>query len=108
MTAVGRHYGSEVSLYSIWNEPNHPAFLLPQFNANGTPASPRIYRGLFEAAYAYHMAGHADKEGEMWKQLRERSDTVKVGPESRPVESLKAQIAADCGQARVLFGHLSL
>ncbi len=51
MTAVGRHYGSQVSLYSIWNEPNHPAFLLPQFNANGTPASPRIYRGLFQAGY---------------------------------------------------------
>jgi hypothetical protein len=52
MTAVGKHYGSEVSLYSIWNEPNHPAFLLPQFNSNGTPASPRIYRGLFQAGYA--------------------------------------------------------
>ncbi|HTA15210.1 MAG TPA: hypothetical protein VK781_10190 [Solirubrobacteraceae bacterium] len=51
MTAVGRHYGSEVSLYAIWNEPNHPAFLLPQFNRNGTPASPRIYRGLFQAGY---------------------------------------------------------
>jgi hypothetical protein len=52
MTAVARHYGSEVSLYSIWNEPNHPAFLLPQWNSNGTPASPRIYRGLYQAAYA--------------------------------------------------------
>jgi hypothetical protein len=52
MTAVGRHFGSEVSLYSIWNEPNHPAFLLPQFNSNGTPASPRIYRGLYQAGYA--------------------------------------------------------
>src|SRR5271165_383136 len=52
MTAVARHYGSEVSTYSIWNEPNHPAFLLPQFNANGTPASPRIYRGLYQAGYA--------------------------------------------------------
>ena len=51
MTAVARHYGSEVSLYSIWNEPNHPAFLLPQWNSNGTPASPRIYRGLFQAGY---------------------------------------------------------
>ena len=51
MTAVGRHYGSKVSLFSIWNEPNHPAFLLPQWNKNGTPASPRIYRGLFQAAY---------------------------------------------------------
>jgi hypothetical protein len=52
MTAVARHFGSKVSFYSIWNEPNHPAFLLPQFNANGSPASPRIYRGLFQAGYA--------------------------------------------------------
>ncbi len=51
MTAVGRHYGSLVT-YSIWNEPNHPAFLMPQWNSNGTPASPRIYRGLYQAAYA--------------------------------------------------------
>jgi hypothetical protein len=51
MTAVGKHYGSEVSLYAIWNEPDHPAFLQPQFNSNGTPASPRIYRGLFQAGY---------------------------------------------------------
>jgi len=52
MTAVARHYGSEVSAYAIWNEPNHPAFLLPQFYSNGTPASPRIYRGLYQAGYA--------------------------------------------------------
>jgi len=52
MTAVAREFGSEVSVYSIWNEPNHPAFLQPQFNANGTPASGRIYRGLYEAGYA--------------------------------------------------------
>jgi hypothetical protein len=52
MTAVALHYGSEVSLYSIWNEPNEPAYLLPQFNANGTPASGRIYRGLYQAGYA--------------------------------------------------------
>jgi hypothetical protein len=50
-TAVGRHYGSQVSLWAIWNEPNVPGWLAPQFNANGTPASPRIYRGLFEAGY---------------------------------------------------------
>ncbi len=51
MTAVGRHFGSEVSVYSIWNEPNHPAFLQPQWNTNGTPASPRIYRALYQAGY---------------------------------------------------------
>jgi hypothetical protein len=52
MTAVAREFGSEVSVYSIWNEPNHPAFLMPQWNSNGTPASPRIYRGLYQAGYA--------------------------------------------------------
>jgi hypothetical protein len=57
MTAVARHYGTEVSIYSIWNEPNHPAFLLPQWNSNGTPASPRIYRGLYQAGYAGLQAG---------------------------------------------------
>jgi len=51
MTAVARHYGKEVTLYSIWNEANHPAFLRPQFNANGTPASPKIYRSLYQAGY---------------------------------------------------------
>jgi hypothetical protein len=52
MTAVGRHYGSQVSAFAIWNEANHPAFLRPQWNRNGTPASPRIYRGLYQAGYA--------------------------------------------------------
>ncbi len=51
MTAVGKHYGAEASLFAIWNEANHPAFLLPQFNSRGKPESPRIYRGLFEAGY---------------------------------------------------------
>ncbi len=51
MTAVGREFGSQVSVFAIWNEPNHPAFLLPQWNSNGTPASPRIYRALYQFGY---------------------------------------------------------
>lgn len=51
MTAVGRHYNSEVSLYAIWNEPNHPDFLMPQF-VRRSAASPRIYRELFQAGYS--------------------------------------------------------
>ncbi len=50
MTAVGRHYGRQVKLISIWNEPNEPQFLQPQFDSRGTPVSPRIYRGLYQAA----------------------------------------------------------
>ncbi len=52
MTAVGLHYGSEVALFAIWNEPNDIASLQPQFSANGSPVSPRIYRGLFQEGYA--------------------------------------------------------
>ena len=47
-TAVGRRYGDRVGLWSIWNEPNHPQFLLPQYKKK-QPASPRIYRKLFLA-----------------------------------------------------------
>jgi hypothetical protein len=52
MTAVGRHFGTDVELFSIWNEPNHHEFLAPQFDRNGSPASPRIYRSLYQAGYA--------------------------------------------------------
>jgi hypothetical protein len=52
MTAVGRHYVGLVSLWAIWNEPNIAGWLMPQWNSNGTPASPRIYRGLWQAGYA--------------------------------------------------------
>jgi hypothetical protein len=50
MTAVARHYGTKVARWSIWNEPNQPQFLLPQYSeAKHTPLSPRIYRNLFLA-----------------------------------------------------------
>ena len=49
MTAVGRQFGSRISLWSIWNEPNHPQFLGPQYR-RGRPYSPRLYRRLFWAA----------------------------------------------------------
>jgi hypothetical protein len=51
MTAVGRHYGPQVNLFAIWNEPNHPDFLQPQF-VKGVATSPRIYRALFQDGYA--------------------------------------------------------
>jgi hypothetical protein len=57
MTAVARHYGSQVSLYSIWNEPNEPAYLMPQWSSSGKPLSGYIYRGLYQAGYAGLQAG---------------------------------------------------
>lgn len=43
-----------VDLYTIWNEPNHPGFLLPQWRREDgryVPASPDIYREMVYAAY---------------------------------------------------------
>ena len=40
-----------MSTWSIWNEPNQPQFLKPQYK-NGKPYSPKLYRKLYQAAYA--------------------------------------------------------
>ncbi len=41
-----------VDEFVLWNEPNHQALLLPQWQADGTtPASPGVYRAMVRAAY---------------------------------------------------------
>jgi Cellulase (glycosyl hydrolase family 5) len=50
-TAAGRRYGDRVAIWSIWNEPNQPQFLRPQFR-DGRAASPALYRKLFQRAEA--------------------------------------------------------
>lgn len=51
MTAVARHYGNQVNTYAIWNEPNQPEFLRPQFGPKGEGIAPLIYRGLYQSGY---------------------------------------------------------
>jgi hypothetical protein len=48
-TAVGRKYGAQVATWAIWNEPNQPQFLRPQFARGGKAISPTIYRKLYQA-----------------------------------------------------------
>ncbi len=53
VTAVGRRYRDTVDMWSVWNEPNHPDFLLPQYRgqrSNREAVSPGLYRRLFQAA----------------------------------------------------------
>lgn len=57
VTALARHYGTKVDLWSIWNEPNQPQFLKPQYDSKHRPASPRIYRALYRAALKGFAAG---------------------------------------------------
>lgn len=50
VTAVGKRYRDQVSYWAVWNEPNHPDFLGPQYSAGKKPVSPGIYRKLVQAA----------------------------------------------------------
>ncbi|MGZ4268047.1 MAG: cellulase family glycosylhydrolase [Solirubrobacteraceae bacterium] len=60
MTAVGRRYGAQITHWAIWNEPNHPDFLRPQYSGHKTPVSPGIYRRLVQAAdRGLRASGHA-------------------------------------------------
>ena len=93
VTAAARRYGDQVDTWSIWNEPNHPQFLRPQFARGGRPVSGPIYRGLFQAATrALDKAGQDD-------------DTVLMGETaprgtSRVVAPLTFLRAALCLDAR--------
>jgi hypothetical protein len=65
--AVATRYGDRVNLWSIWNEPNHPGFLGPQYTGKGSarrPHTPRLYRKLYVAGeHAIHgvRGGSSDK-----------------------------------------------
>ena len=55
MIAAGRKFRGSVRYWAVWNEPNHPQFLKPQFTGRGRrrhAASPGIYRKLVRAARA--------------------------------------------------------
>jgi hypothetical protein len=43
--AAAEHFAGRVDRYSIWNEPNYPAWIAPKGSA------PKIYRALYEAGY---------------------------------------------------------
>lgn len=52
---LGRHYGAQVDAWSVWNEPNHPQFLLPQFTKRGGSreyTAAKLYRQLFQQGEA--------------------------------------------------------
>ena len=61
VTAASRRYGEQVGQWAVLNEPNHPDFLLPQYDSKKRPKSPGIYRKLFQAAdRALRSTGNGD------------------------------------------------
>jgi hypothetical protein len=81
MTALGKHYGSQVNTWAIWNEPNHPQFLDPQYSAKGhVPLSPGIYRQLFLAAWRGLRAANNGRDRLLMGETAPRGTGKDVAP----------------------------
>ena len=96
--AVATRYGDRIDLWSVWNEPNHPEFLRPQYR-DGSPASPRIYRKLYQAAEG---AIHGVPGGARDKVLF--GETAPIG-NANLVSPLAFLRAATCLNARYRKAH---
>ncbi|MCW2967694.1 MAG: hypothetical protein JWM71_1466 [Solirubrobacteraceae bacterium] len=90
MQAVAQHYAGRVSLYSIWNEPNHPDFLKPQY-FRGKPASGEWYRKLFLAGYRGLVKGGIAHP----KVLMGETAPVGTGHDLAPLKFLRQALCLD-------------
>jgi hypothetical protein len=98
VTAVVRRYGDRVDLWSIWNEPNQPEFLMPQYDDDRRPVSPRIYRALYVAG---ERALHAVPGNERDRVLM--GETSPIGDDEivAPLAFLRGVLCLDERYARV-------
>jgi hypothetical protein len=83
MTAVVRRYDRDVDYWAIWNEPNHPDFLQPQYTGSGSkrhPESGAIYRRLVQAADRGMRAAGASGDRMLIGETAPRGTTRVVAP----------------------------
>src|SRR3954451_18314375 len=95
--AVGTRY-SGVKLWSIWNEPNLPVFLLPQRSSTKShyPVSPTLYRNLYRAAYAGLAAsGHGKDTILLGELLPVGKSSHTTRSSIRPLEFLRELACVD-------------
>jgi len=97
-TAVGRRYGSQISWWSIWNEPNLGKLLKPiyQGSRGHTLASPAIYRQLYLQAYGGLRAAHITAPI-MIGELAPRANSQRDNGTVAPLAFLRAVLCLDNG-----------
>jgi hypothetical protein len=96
-TAAGRRFGDAVDTWGLWNEPNHPRFLLPQY-VRGKPVAPSLYRAL-------HVAGVRGLEaaGQAGDTML-AGETAPGGDRRRsipPLQFLRGVLCKGCARLRV-------
>ena len=95
--AVGARY-SGVKLWSIWNEPNLPVFLLPQRSSTRShyPVSPTLYRNLYRAAYkGLAASGHGKDTILLGELLPVGKSSHTTRSSIRPLEFLRELACVD-------------
>ena len=95
----GSYHGlPRVALWSVWNEPNLPRFLLPQRSSSAarTPVAPHVYRRLYLAAHAGLSAtGHGDDAVLMGELLPIGRRPTSSRSSLRPLEFLREMACVD-------------
>ncbi len=94
--AAGRRYGSKVSWWSIWNEPNLGKLLKPIYKGRRGRrlASPAIYRQLYLQAYANLRAVHVHRPI-LIGELAPRGNSMRVNGTVPPIAFLRAMLCLD-------------
>jgi hypothetical protein len=95
--AAGRRFGDAVDAWGMWNEPNHPRFLKPQY-VKGRPVAPALYRAL-------HLAGVRGLEAAGQTEDTMLGGETAPGGDRRtsipPLQFLRAVYCKGCAKLRI-------
>jgi hypothetical protein len=97
VTAAGRRFGDAVDAWGMWNEPNHPRFLKPQY-VKGKPAAPALYRGLHQAAVRGLEAAGQTEDTMLGGETAPGGDRKRSVP---PLQFLRGVYCAGCAKLRI-------
>ncbi len=96
-TAAGRRFGAAVDAWGMWNEPNHPRFLRPQYT-KGKPAAPALYRKLHLAAVRGLEAAGQTEDTMLGGETAPGGDRKRSVP---PLQFLRGVYCAGCAKLRI-------
>jgi hypothetical protein len=97
-TAAGRRFGAAVDAWGLWNEPNHPRFLKPQYDAHRRPVAPALYRALHQAGVRGLEAAAQSKDTMLGGETAPGGDRRTSIP---PLQFLRAVYCHGCAKLRI-------
>lgn len=96
-TAAGRRFGAAVDAWGMWNEPNHPRFLRPQY-VNGRLTAPALYRALHLAGVRGLEAAGQAKDTMLGGETAPGGDRKRSVP---PLQFLRGVFCTGCPRLRI-------